>query len=98
MAQEWCVLYGVLEEKQAAKLYEQICKRKGKPVVISSSQTSSSSSSSNNNKATSTTTTKKATTTISPQKQVGRKRKVIVEDEIEGDIGKTPLCIWFSFL
>jgi hypothetical protein len=29
MAQDWCLAYGVLDSKRAAKLYEYYCKRKG---------------------------------------------------------------------
>ena len=29
MAQEWCVLYGVMEEDDAAKAYKRMLKRKG---------------------------------------------------------------------
>ena len=36
MAQEWCVSYGVLSEKEANHVYNAICKRKGKPGMISS--------------------------------------------------------------
>jgi hypothetical protein len=36
MAQDWCVAYGVLDEKQAAKLYDLILNRKGKKSVSNS--------------------------------------------------------------
>jgi hypothetical protein len=29
MAQEWCVAYGILDEKEASRVYKIICKRKG---------------------------------------------------------------------
>jgi hypothetical protein len=29
MAQEWCVVYGILEENEASRVYKLICKRKG---------------------------------------------------------------------
>ena len=35
MAQEWCVLHGVLSWERAEELWAQICKRKGKPVTAS---------------------------------------------------------------
>jgi len=36
MAQEWCVNYGVLSEKEAAKLYKTVIKRKGRESLPSS--------------------------------------------------------------
>lgn len=32
MAQDWCLAYGTLEHDEATKLYEIVCKRKGKPI------------------------------------------------------------------
>ncbi|KAL3805961.1 hypothetical protein ACHAW5_002497 [Stephanodiscus triporus] len=48
MAQEWCVLYGVMEEEDAARAHKRILKRKGATRAgggagVSSSGTSSSS-------------------------------------------------------
>lgn len=52
MAQEWCVLYGILDEKRAAQLYALMSKRKGiittSPVKASKSSSQSSSKSSSN--------------------------------------------------
>ncbi len=33
MAQEWCLAHGILEWGKAKKLYETICKKKGKPII-----------------------------------------------------------------
>jgi len=33
MAQEWCVLYGILSYERADELHRMICKRKGKAVA-----------------------------------------------------------------
>jgi hypothetical protein len=33
MAQEWCLAYGILEWNKAKKVYEAICKKKGKAIV-----------------------------------------------------------------
>ena len=42
MAQEWCVVYGVLEGKEAVKAHQQMLKRKGKSVSGGSASASSS--------------------------------------------------------
>lgn len=34
MAQEYCVLYGILAHEEAAKMQAKICKRKGVPVPV----------------------------------------------------------------
>lgn len=41
MAQEWCVVYGVLEGKEAVKAHQQMLKRKGKSVSGGSASASS---------------------------------------------------------
>lgn len=34
MAQEWCVLYGILTREEAFKVHTIVCKRQGKPLPI----------------------------------------------------------------
>ena len=36
MAQEWCLQYGILDEKAAKKVFEIVCKRKGKRIDVES--------------------------------------------------------------
>ena len=36
MAQEWCLQYGILDEKVAKKIFELVAKRKGKKIEIES--------------------------------------------------------------
>ena len=75
MAQEWCVSYGILDEETAKKLYDKICKRKGKvPEIKSPVKSTTSSSSKAGSKATTKSTTK-------PAAAAGKKSKVIIEDD-----------------
>lgn len=81
MAQEWCVLYGILDEKRAAQLYALISKRKGiltssptKSSKTSSSQSSTKSTKSSPKKATKA-VVKKETKTKAPTKKSAAKKK-----------------------
>lgn len=50
MAQDWCLMYGILEVDAATSLYKKVCKRKGKPITpIKTEVTSSSTSKKNDN-------------------------------------------------
>jgi cytoskeletal protein RodZ len=92
MAQEWCLQYGILEEREAQRLYEKYCKRKGKPIVHQSSPmkkaaaTTSSSSSQNNQKAGASNTTTTSSSSSSSAKQTTKRRKVVVEDDEDVDM------------
>ncbi len=84
MAQEWCVSYGILDEETARKLYEKICKRKGKAPEIKSPVKSTTSSSS---KSGSKTTNSTKSSTAASSKATGKKNKVIIEDDGPVDTG-----------
>jgi len=83
MAQDWCLLYGILEVDAAGELYKKVCKRKGKDhkqITPVKSQSSSSSSSSpapkkNDNVRSATKPTTKPTT--------GNKKAKIIDDNID---------------
>eukprot|EP01040_Poterioochromonas_malhamensis_P009667 gene9667-10494_t len=85
MAQEWCIAYGILEPDQAKKLYEKIQRRKSGKVEspVKSSKTASAS---------------KASAKAPPAKpantSASKRRKVVVEDDIEGDTGMEGGSAW----
>lgn len=79
MAQEWCLAYGILEWSRAKKLYEAVCKRKGKPATYTPQQIKSESSPVKGKSKPAVVAAKKA--------PVARKRK-IADDGID-DTGET---------
>ncbi len=72
MAQEWCLAYGILEWARAKKLYEAICKRKGKPATYTEQQIKHESPVKGKTKAAPVAATKKA--------PAARKRKLVDDD------------------
>jgi hypothetical protein len=95
MAQEWCVLYGILDYDTAYSVYEQICKRKGKSMELSLSQQSAGKNRSpQKSSRPSSQSTAVTTTSVKPGATASRKRKVIIEDEIEGDLGLGQSSNW----
>ncbi len=70
MAQEWCLTYGILEWGRAKKLYEAVCKRKGRPIVAYTAP-----------KVKSESPTKKAAPKASAP--VNKKRKVVDDDLVD---------------
>ena len=82
MAQDWCVIYGVLEGKDAVKAHQQMLKRKGKSV-----SGGSSSSSSNNNNAGGSGNSAKKDKTKKKSSSSSKKRKRILDDNVEFDAG-----------
>jgi hypothetical protein len=84
MAQEWCVLYGILDYSTALSLYEKICKRKGKPMENISPM-----------KATKPAVPSSASKKSAPAAATSRKRKAIIEDdELIADTGMEGSSGW----
>lgn len=86
MAQEWCLLYGILPFEAANKLNMIVCKRKGKPVVsVASPVKASSKAPPSKNKA------------AAPSSNVAttsKRRKVVNDDDLVGDSGMGPSNDW----
>ena len=81
-------MYGVLEYDEALKVYERICKRKGKAVELTASQTSKTKSPQKQSRPAPAPPVKAAAASSS------RKRKAVGEDDIEGDTGLEAGAVW----
>jgi hypothetical protein len=87
MAQEWCLLYGILPFEQANTLNMAVCKRKGKPVVSVASPPKGSNKPSTGVKASN---GKTATATNTNAKR----RRVVDDMDVVGDSGLGPGNDW----
>ncbi len=77
MAQDWCVLYGVLEGKDAVKAHQQMLKRKGKSVSGGSSNSSSAAAGGGGS----------AKKDKAKRKSSSSKKRRILDDNLEFDAG-----------
>jgi hypothetical protein len=84
MAQEWCLLYGILPFERANKLNMIVCKRKGKPVTSIASPAKGANKPSANTKA----------AAAKPANGNAKRRKVVDDDDIVGDTGLGPSNDW----
>eukprot|EP00581_Thalassiosira_minuscula_P019882 CAMPEP_0183733256 /NCGR_PEP_ID=MMETSP0737-20130205/40639_1 /TAXON_ID=385413 /ORGANISM="Thalassiosira miniscula, Strain CCMP1093" /LENGTH=87 /DNA_ID=CAMNT_0025966473 /DNA_START=167 /DNA_END=430 /DNA_ORIENTATION=+ len=73
MAQEWCLAYGVMEERDAEKAYKAMIKRKGKAAASGGGGSSSRSP--------------PPKSSSSSKKKSGKKSKKRVLDDVEFDAG-----------
>ena len=82
MAQEWCLFYGILEDKKAEQIYKLLLKRKGSKMTAPSPPPK---------KVTTTTVT---SSTITAAKKVRKTSKIIDDSEVNDDC-KSPKLPWY---
>lgn len=80
MAQEWCLAYGILEAQEAKQLYDRLLKRKASGGKANDSPVKTS-------RNTSSTTKASTASTSNSHGTAGRKRKAVIEDDIDGETG-----------